>query len=412
MDDFEYSLPTHLVFGHDAEGRVGELVAAHGGSRVLVLYGGGSCVRSGLLDRVCAALEDAGVVHAELGGVAPNPLSDLVYRGIEAVRADKLDFVLAIGGGSVIDTAKAVALGAPYEGDFWDFYGGDAEPERALPVGVVLTMAASGSEASPDSVITQAGTMLKRETSSRVLLPAFSVLDPALTETLPAYQTACGIVDMYSHVLERYFTRTEATGVTDRMIEGLMLAIIDEAPRVMADPKSYDARANLMWAATMAHCDVAGVGRTQDWASHDIEYALSSRYGVAHGAGLAIVMPAVERYYLDRVPASVPRLAQLARRVWGVEVLDGYTAAALGIERQCDFFASLGMPATLADIGGGAGDIAALAHETCWAGGRRGRVGGYAPFDERPVTEVFRLMLPQTHPLPDVVCRSRNTSLT
>ena len=390
MEDFEYRLPTRFVFGRGAEAKVGEAAVACGASRALVVFGGGSVVRSGLLARVVESLEAAGVPFAELGGVKPNPLSDLVYRGIDLVRAEGVDLVLALGGGSVIDTAKAIAAGACYEGDFWDFYGGDLEPERALPVGVVLTIAASGSEASPDSVITQSETMLKRETSSPALLPAFSILDPELTCTLPAYQTACGITDMYSHVLERYFTRSGDVGVTDRMIEGLMLAILDEAPTVMADPEDYGARANLMWAATMAHCDIAGVGRKQDWASHDIEYALSSRYGVAHGAGLAVVMLAVERFYLD---CATERLARLARHVWGVELEDDRRAAEAGIEAQESFFASIGMPTRLPQIGAKAEDIPSLAKETCWAGGRTGTVGGFRPLDESDVARVLELAL-------------------
>lgn len=393
MEDFEYRCPTRFIFGHDAEERCGELVRRTGASNALVLHGGGSCVRSRLLGRVVHALDDAGVAHLELGGVEPNPKSDFVYRAIDEARSRGVGLVLAVGGGSVIDTAKAVAAGAVYEGDFWDFYGGDLEPERALPVGCVLTIAASGSEASPDSVITQSGTMLKREASAEVLKPAFAVLNPALTETLPAYQTACGIVDMYSHALERYLSRSEAVGVTDRALEGIMLGIVDESPRAMADPGSYDARANLMWAATLAHCDIVGVGRHQDWASHDIEYALSSRYGVAHGAGLAVTIPAVERFYLERVPGAVGLLARLARRVWSVTDADDRAAALSGIAAQRAFFASLGMPLTLGDIGGVAADIPGLARETCFAGGRGGTVGGYAPLDEAAVTVIFEAML-------------------
>lgn len=392
MEDFEYRLPTRFIFGHGAEVRVGEAAVSCGASRALVVYGGGSVVRSGLLDRVVASCAEAGVSCVRLGGVRPNPQSDLVYTGVELARAGRIDLVLAVGGGSVIDTAKAIAAGACYKGDVWDFYGGDLVPERALPVGVVLTIAASGSEASPDSVITKSETMLKRETSSAALLPAFSILDPELTCTLPAYQTACGITDMYSHLLERYLTQSVGVAVSDRMIEGLMLGIIDEAPAVMADPESYGARANLMWAATLAHCDIAGTDRKQDWASHDIEYALSSRYGVAHGAGLAVVMPAVERFYLDEGRAEA-RLAQLARRVWGVDAADDRAAALAGIEAQRAFFAFLGMPGTLGDIGGCAEDVEALAQETCHAGGRSGTVGGFMPLDEAAVAKILTLAL-------------------
>lgn len=393
MEDFSYRLPTHFVFGHGSECEAGRLVAHYGGTKVLVLFGGGSVERSGLLACVLNSLDRALLDHVELKGVKPNPLLSTVYEGISLVRDEHVDFILALGGGSVIDTAKAIAAGARYPGDVWDFYGGDRTPDRALPVGCVLTIAASGSEASPDSVITQDGSMLKRETSSSVLLPTFSILNPELAETLPAYQTACGITDMYSHLLERYMSRSGAVGVSDRMIEGLMLSIVDEAVPVAEDPRDYDARANLMWAATLAHCGIAGVDRKHDWASHDIEYALSSRYGVAHGAGLAVVIPAVLTYYLDVEVAAVPRLAQLARRVWGVDEADDMTAARAGVEAQRSFFASLGMPTTLEAVGGKLEDIPSLASETCFAGGRAGTVGGYLPLDEHAVARIFSLML-------------------
>lgn len=392
MDNFSYRLPTHFEFGAGTEREAGRLVSRFGGTKVLVLFGGGSVVRSGLLKRVLGSLDRALLDHVVLGGVRPNPVDTLVYEGISFVRDEKVDFILAVGGGSVIDTAKAIACGAVYQGDFWDFYQGEREPDEALPVGCVLTIAASGSEASPDSVITQESTMLKRETSSEVLLPAFSILDPALTETLPAYQTACGATDMYSHLLERYLTNTQDVSITDRMIEGVMLSIIETAPRALAKPGDYQARANLMWAATVAHDNVCGVGRRQDWASHEIEYALSSAYGVAHGAGLAVVMPAVMRYCAKH---DIARFAQLARRVWGVVEEDDEVAAYAGIEAQRSFFTSLGMPSTLEEVGGSAADIPRLAHETCFGGGRTGTVGGFVPFDEDDVTSIFVLMLSQ-----------------
>jgi alcohol dehydrogenase YqhD (iron-dependent ADH family) len=392
MDDFSFSMPTDLEFGRNKELEVGELTRRFGGTRALVLYGGGSAVRSGLVDRVMDSLEQVGIDHIELGGVCPNPLDTLVYKGIRTCRDHAVDFVLPIGGGSVIDTGKAIAAGVPHEGDFWDFYGGDLTPGDALPIGVVLTIAASGSEASPDSVITQASSMLKRETSSRVLLPRFSIMDPELTCTLPPYQTACGIIDMLSHLLERYLTNTDEVETSDRMIEGVMLAIMEEAPKAMADPHDYEARANLMWAACMAHNNLCGVGRSQDWASHDIEYALSSDLGCAHGAGLAVVMPAYMTYVLGH---DIGRLAQLACRVWGCseDAADPARTALAGIEHMRGFARSLGMPTTLGELGGTEGDVARMAHETCWAGGRTGTVGGFVPLDESAVEAVLRLAL-------------------
>lgn len=390
MDNFSFNMPTRIVFGRDTETEVGRLVARYGGTRVLVLFGGGSVVRSGLLKRVFASLDRALLDHVELGGVQPNPRASMVYEGISLVKDEKVDFILAVGGGSVIDTAKAIAAGACYNGDFWDFFDGTREPEEALPVGCILTIAASGSEASVDSVITQDETMLKRDASSEVLRPVFSIMNPELTETLPAYQTACGITDMYSHLLERYLTNTQDVETTDRMIEGVMLAIIDQAPRVMADPADYEARANIMWAACMAHNNVCGVGRSHDWASHEIEYALSSKYGTAHGAGLAVTMPAVMTYCLDH---DVARFARLARNVWGIDETDDRAAALAGIVAQKAFTTSIGMPATLGEVGGCEADIDELVHETCWGAGRTGHVGGFSPFDEQDVEKIFRLML-------------------
>lgn len=390
MDNFSFNMPTRIVFGRDTETEVGRLVARYGGTRVLVLFGGGSVVRSGLLRRVFASLDRALLDHVELGGVQPNPRASMVYEGISLVKDEKIDFILAVGGGSVIDTAKAIAAGACYNGDFWDFFDGTREPDEALPVGCILTIAASGSEASVDSVITQDETMLKRDASSEVLRPVFSIMNPELTETLPAYQTACGITDMYSHLLERYLTNTQDVETTDRMIEGVMLAIIDQAPRVMADPADYEARANIMWAACMAHNNVCGVGRSHDWASHEIEYALSSKYGTAHGAGLAVTMPAVMTYCLDH---DVARFARLARNVWGIDETDDRAAALAGIVAQKAFTTSIGMPATLGEVGGCEADIDELVHETCWGAGRTGHVGGFSPFDEQDVEKIFRLML-------------------
>ena len=390
MDNFSFNMPTRIVFGRDTETEVGRLVARYGGTRVLVLFGGGSVVRSGLLKRVFASLDRALLDHVELGGVQPNPRASMVYEGISLVKDEKVDFILAVGGGSVIDTAKAIAAGACYNGDFWDFFDGTREPDEALPVGCILTIAASGSEASVDSVITQDETMLKRDASSEVLRPVFSIMNPELTETLPAYQTACGITDMYSHLLERYLTNTQDVETTDRMIEGVMLAIIDQAPRVMADPADYEARANIMWAACMAHNNVCGVGRSHDWASHEIEYALSSKYGTAHGAGLAVTMPAVMTYCLDH---DVARFARLARNVWGIDEAGDRAAALAGIAAQKAFTTSIGMPATLGEVGGCEADIDELVHETCWGAGRTGHVGGFSPFDEQDVEKIFRLML-------------------
>ena len=300
MNDFDFYSPTYFVFGRGREAEAGTYVKKFGGSRVLVLYGGQSAKKSGLLDRVRASLNGAGLHTAELGGVKPNPRSGLVYEGIDLCRKEGIDFLLAVGGGSVIDTAKAIAIGVPYEGDFWDFFSGKV-PEKALPVGTVLTIAASGSEGSPDSIITNEKTLDKNSAEADCLRPCFSILDPALTESLPPYQTACGVTDIMAHAFERYFTNTEDVEVTDRLLEGVLLTMLHEGPRVMADPHDYGARANIMWAGMVCHNDMMGVGRKQDWNSHHLEHVLSALYDCAHGAGLAVIMPAWMRSEERRV---------------------------------------------------------------------------------------------------------------
>ena len=262
MDNFTFYAPTYFQFGKDAENQTGALVKRFGGSKVMIHYGGGSVVRSGLLDRVKKSLDAEGISYVELGGVKPNPRSGLVYEGIDLCRKEGIDFILAVGGGSTIDSAKAIAAGTVYEGDFWDYYEGKPV-DKALPIGTILTIAAAGSEGSPDSVITKEEGMIKRGASGEAYRPKFSILNPALTQTLPAYQTACGITDIIAHLYERYLTNTKNVETTDRMIEALILAMVNEGPKVIADPNDYDARANIMWAGMMAHNNSCGVGRSQ-----------------------------------------------------------------------------------------------------------------------------------------------------
>ena len=264
MNNFTFYSPTYFVFGKEEENNAGKYVKRFGGKKVLIHFGGGSAVRSGLLDRVKNSLTAEGIEFVELGGVKPNPRSGLVYEGIDLCRKEGVDFVLAVGGGSAIDSAKAIAAGAVYDGDFWDFYMGKPV-DKALPVATVLTIAAAGSEGSPDTVITKEEGMLKRGAGGEALRPVFSILNPALTQTLPAYQTAAGITDIMAHLLERYFTNTKDVEVTDRVIEGLLMTMIHEAPKVIANPDDYEARANIMWAGMLAHNNCCGVGRDQDW---------------------------------------------------------------------------------------------------------------------------------------------------
>lgn len=358
MDNFNFYSPTYFVFGRGRENEAGKYVKRFGGSKVLLHYGGGSAIKSGLLDRVKKSLKMENISFLELGGVKPNPRTGLVYQGIEICKKEKIDFLLAVGGGSVIDSAKAIAAGALYDGDFWDFYCGK-RVEKALPVGTILTIAAAGSEGSDSSVITNEKGMLKRSAEGDALRPVFSILNPELTFTLPAYQTACGITDMMAHVMERYFTNTKEVEITDRLCEGILLAIINEAPKVIAEPDNYDARANIMWAGMVAHNDICGVGREQDWATHGMEHELSALYDVAHGAGLAVMFPAWMKYVRHH---DIMRFAQFAVRVWGCQMDFQHpeNTAKKGIEKLEQFLVSIGMPIRFAQLGAKAEDIPLL----------------------------------------------------
>jgi len=391
MNNFTFYAPTYFAFGKDTEQDTGKYVKRFGGSKVLVHFGGGSVVRSGLLDRVKKSLEKEGIAYVELGGVKPNPRSGLVYEGIDLCRKEGVDFVLAVGGGSTIDSAKAIAAGAVYDGDFWDFYQGKLVNE-ALPIGTVLTIAAAGSEGSPDSVITYEDGMFKRGATGEGLRPKFTILNPALTQTLPPYQTACGITDIMAHLYERYLTNTTDVECTDRVIEALMLTMINEAPKVMADPNDYQARANILWAGMMAHNNCCGVGRTQDWASHDIEHELSAIYDCAHGAGLAVVMPAVFTYNMQH---NVMRFAQAAVRVWGCQMDFEHPerTAKAGIEALRSFLISIGMPKNFAELGAKEEDIERMAHCACHGDARQGTIGGFVSLNQQDVENIYRLML-------------------
>ncbi len=356
MDNFDFYSPTYFAFGDGQETRAGELVRRFGGSRVLIVTGSGSVHRNGAFDAIAASLDKAGIPYVELSGVQPNPRSSKVYEGIELCRRENLDFLLAIGGGSAIDTAKAIGVGVPYQGDFWDFFCLKAQPTVTLPVASVLTIAAAGSEGSNSCVITKDEGMLKWAINLDLIRPKFAILNPKYTCTLPAYQTASGAVDMMSHICERYFTNTTDVSLTDRLCEALLRTIIEAAPRAIADPDDYAARADLMWAGMLAHNNSCGVGRVQDWASHQIEHELSSFYDCAHGAGLAVVTPAWMEYVYRN---DISRFAQFSVRVFGCEMnfANPEATALEGIRRLREFFRSLGMPVTFAEIGAKAEDI-------------------------------------------------------
>lgn len=392
MENFNFYAPTFFAFGKDRENDCGELVKRFGGSKVLIHYGGGSVVRSGLLDRVKESLQNSGLKFVELGGVKPNPRSGLVYEGIKLCKEEKVDFVLAVGGGSTIDSSKAIAAGVVYEGDFWDFYQGKLI-EKALPIGTILTIAAAGSEGSPDSVITNENGMIKRGATGDAIRPKFSILNPALTQTLSAYQTACGITDIIAHLYERYLTNTKDVEVTDRLIESLILTMKTEGRKVMANLQDYQARANIMWAGMVAHNNIVGVGRTQDWTSHDIEHELSALYDCAHGAGLAVTMPAVFTYNMSH---DVARFAQIAVRVWGCEMdfVNPENTAKAGIEALRSFLISIGMPKNFEELGAREADIEKMAHTCCYGNANQnGTVGGFVTLEQKDVEAIYRLML-------------------
>lgn len=390
MNNFTFYSPTEFVFGKGTEMQTGELVRKYGASKVLIVYGGGSVVRSGLLERVRQTLAQTGIPCLELGGVQPNPIDIKVYEGIDLCRREGVDFVLAVGGGSVIDTAKAIAAGVPYEGDFWDFYIQKATVSSALKVAVVLTIPAAGSEGSGNSVITKVSTLQKMSLRAPELLrPRFSIMNPELTFTLPPYQTAAGIVDMMAHIMERYFTNTADTEIADRLCEGTLKAIITEAPRVMADPKDYGARANIMWSGMIAHNGTCGVGNEEDWASHFMEHEISALYNVTHGAGLAVIFPAWLTWMASH---HIEKVAQYAARVWDVPVSEDLKAMALeGVARLKSFFTSIGMPVNFAQLGVEHPDIELLVEHLHANKGEQ--VGCYVRLGRKETREIYELAL-------------------
>ncbi|MDE6323853.1 MAG: iron-containing alcohol dehydrogenase [Paramuribaculum sp.] len=389
MDNFSYCSPTKYIFGRGAENHVAHELVAIGAGRVLVVYGGGSVVRSGLLDRIKVQLDAATLFHTELGGVEPNPTDPKVREGIALCRQESIDTILAVGGGSVIDTAKAIAAGVPYKGDFWDFWAGKETIREALPVGVVLTIPAAGSEGSGNSVITLLDGMHKISLRTDFWLrPKFALLNPELTFTLPPEQTAAGIADMMAHIFERYFSPTTEVEVTDRLSEGLLTAIMNEGRKVFADPMDYDARANIMWSGTLAHNGICGCGRKEDWVSHFMEHEISAVYGVTHGAGLAVVLPAFMTYMAEHRPQKG---AQLARRVFGVIENDDRVAALEGIDRLKAFFSSIGLPLTFSELGIDRPNIELLVrklHEN-----KGDLIGGYMALGPAETEQIYRLAL-------------------
>jgi alcohol dehydrogenase YqhD (iron-dependent ADH family) len=387
MENFVYFNPTKIIFGKDTELGVGDEVKLHG-SKVLIHHYGEAFIRkSGLLDRVVVSLEQSGMMIYELAGVKPNPRVSLVREGIEMVRQNKIDFILAIGGGSVIDSSKAIAFGAPYTGDVWDFFSGRAEVKETLPVGVILTIPAAGSESSGSAVITNEDGWYKRSIDGvDSIRPKFAIMNPELTYTLPTYQTASGACDIMSHVMERYFSVTPHVDLTDKLCEGILKAVMKNLLLVLKEPDDYDSRAEIMWAGSIAHSDIVGTGRSPAWACHKIEHELGGIYDVAHGAGLTAIMPSWMRYvYKDRLEMFI----KFAMRVWDVEYNfdDPEKTAVEGIDRLELFFKRVGMPVTLSELGIADERFRELASKCV----EDGPVGWFRPLEMEDVIKVLQM---------------------
>lgn len=353
MNGFGFQCGTKMIFGKDKELCVGEELKKYGASRVLLVYGGSSIKKNGLYDKVIHALKEAGLFFEELPGVVPNPRVSLVRKGVEICREKDIDFLLAVGGGSVIDTCKAMSFGVYYEGDVWDLISGKTRPgEKRIPVADILTLPAAGSEESDSCVISDETIPMKTGFGSPLMRPVFSIMNPELTFTLPPYQTACGCMDIMAHAMERYFTRTPNVEMTDRVTEGILATVIHNLPKALENPRDYDARAEIMLCGTWAQNDMTGCGRQQDWFNHGLEHQISGFYDIAHGAGLAISFPAWMEFLSDK-QECIPKLAQMAVRVWKVEMNfeNPRETAKEGIKRLRSLINESGLPLTLSEAG-------------------------------------------------------------
>ena len=386
--EFEFHTPTKVIFGRDTERRVGETVASYGYRRIMLVYGGGSVKRSGLYDRVAQSLAACGIEWVELSGVKPNPLLSLAKRGMELARESGSELILALGGGSVIDTAKEIAVGALDSGDHWDFATKRREVTAALPVGVILTLSAAGSEMSSSAVLTNEEDGSKRGYNTPFHRPLFAICNPELTYSVDRYQTACGIVDILMHTLERYFAPVADTPLTDALALALCREVVRAGRVAYECPDDYDARASLMWASSVSHNDLTGCGRFFAGTCHRLEHEMSAKYDVAHGAGLAVVFPAWAKYVLHLAPA---RFARFAREVFAVTETDDLAAAERGIEVLSTFFRSIGMPLTMGELGIPEPDIEDMARR-CSADGTAS-LRSYIDVGYAEMLDIYRLML-------------------
>ena len=386
MQNFEYYARTKIIFGRDTESRAGEEIVPYT-KKILLHHSGGHAVKSGLADRIKNSLKNAGIEWVELEGVMPNPRLSLVYKGIDIVKNEKIGLILALGGGSAIDSAKAIALGAINDGDVWDFFERKKTASRSLPVGAVVTIPAAGSESSNSCVITNEQGPWKRGLNAECNRPVFAILNPELTYSLPPYQTACGIADMMAHIMERYFTREPNVELTDELCEGALRVIIRNGRRILSGGENdYNARAEIMWAGSLAHNNIFGTGRIGDWASHPMGHELSAFFNTAHGATLSIIYPAWMRYNLKK---DTERFARFAAKVWGVDgaYYDLEQAAMEGIFRMKNFFRSIGLPVSFADAQLDSSRIGEIAKRAV----KFGPIGNYRKLDEQDVEAIYRL---------------------
>ena len=391
MKDFNFYAPTRVVFGREAEEKLPQLIQQYGGRKVLVHFGGGSARKSGLLDKVEKMLTEAGISFVELGGVVPNPLLSKVKEGIALCQKEQVDFILAVGGGSVIDSAKAIGYGVGYQGDVWDFWDGKAVPQSCLPIGVMLTIPAAGSEMSSSCVITNDEGMLKRGVNSDLCRCKFAIMNPERTFTLPSYQTAAGATDIMMHTMERYFSKYEDALLTDAIAEALLRTVMEATPEVLKNPKDYRYRAAIMWASSLSHNDLTECGTEKDFACHKLEHELSGLFGVTHGAGLAAIWGSWARYVMDK---HLNRFAKFAVNVMGVthDFSDTKATALKGVEAIERFFHSIGMPINILElIGRQATDkeIQTLV-EKCSRGGKM-NIGAMEVLTPKDMTAIYRL---------------------
>jgi alcohol dehydrogenase YqhD (iron-dependent ADH family) len=385
LENFIFKNETKIIFGRGTENDAGKEILKYG-RRVLFHYGGGSIKKSGLYEKIMKSLKNNGLTIFELGGVKPNPFVSLIREGIKICRENDIDFILAVGGGSVIDSAKGISMGVNYKGDIWDFFEGKAKLESTVPIGVIVTIPAAGSESSVVTVITNEDGLIKRGFHSSMLLPKFAILNPELTFTLPVFQVACGAADILAHTFERYFTQSKNVDLTDRLCEGLMKSVIKNSKIAISDQGNYDAMAELMWASTIAHNGILGTGRIEDWASHKFGHELSALYGITHGASLAVMFPAWMKYVYKY---NIERFAQFAARVFNIDTdfNDEERLALMGIKEIENYFKEIGLPTTLKELNVSSENFELMAQKAV----AKGPIGNFVKISKEDAVKIYEL---------------------